>query len=680
MEYETSSPGTVEGADADRVELTWPGKHSLNRLLQDNEGRWAIHASPHKAVLRGLARVELVHGADLEGASLLIGGQRHDALSALSRSIGPVVKLAYVDLPRLKVDDVSTAFQSASPLRLTTWLAMVRSFLIETRELLSRTGVVAVHCGEDEAQYARIILEELFREKRVGTIVWQKAYSARHMPGMKSFTDTHDLIYIYARDLDAIPAVGLRRLPKDYSNSDGDPRGAWKAEHKGAKTRRENSDFDTYQPPYRWQIVEGQLPPGLWRLSPFTGVIWGKTTAVGDYAFVAEVTDSAGKTARKNFTIKVAEAGEVSSPPEIPWIFEEIKADGPLRIVTKALPIAILGKVYSTALFASGGAPFLGKPIRPGSGRYWDFAKSTLISAYQADAVYLGSKQPTSIPTPKKYEPPAGVMEVENQQSIWLGRSKDSKATEVFAGFTEDATKHLKALKSLQLIDVEVPTAKPEQLMLRLLDIFTAKGDAVLEVMSSTADLTAVALKSGRRAIALQGGSKRDREITAKGAVPRLKAVLSGEDWDLENRAPDIRLSKGAYIPFSGGGSLATADVGPDIAVLEAEDDYATLTDALSSMSEDDIVSAVLTAEGFLPSSGRLLSKAIVGNRRAMVVPPKKYLTPELISTVASNAIEDSEPISIYYFRGTEDIDEKLSSGRVVLRRVPYDLLRLDIV
>lgn len=579
------------------------------------------------------------------------------------------------------MDDVSTAFQSETPLRLTTWLAMVRSFLIEARELLSRTGVVAVHCGEDEAQYARTILEELFREKRVGTIVWQKAYSARHMPGMKSFTDTHDLIYIYARDLDAIPAVGLRRLPKDYSNSDGDPRGAWKAEHKGAKTRRENSDFDTYQPPYRWQIVEGHLPPGLWRLSPFTGVIWGKTTVAGDYPFAAEVTDSAGKTARKNFTIRVAESGEANPPPEIPWIFEEVKAGGALRILTKALPDAVLGKVYSTALFASGGAPFLGKPIRPGSGRYWDFAKSTLISAYQADAVYLGSKQPTSIPTPKKYEPPAGVMEIENQQSVWLGRSKDGNTTEVFAGFTEDATKHLKALKSLNLIDVEVPTAKPEQLLLRLLDIFTSKGDAVLEVMSSTADLTAVALKSGRRAIALQGSSERDRLITAQGAVPRLKAVLSGDDNELESRAPDIRLSKGAYIPYLGGGALATADVGPEIAVLEAEDDYATLTDALSSMSEDEIVSAVLTAEGFLPSSsGDLLSNAIVGRRRAMVVPPKKYLTPELISTVASEAIDSPEPISIYYFRGTEDVDEKLSSGRVILRRVPYDLLRLDIV
>jgi hypothetical protein len=303
-----------------------------------------------------------------------------------------------------------------------------------------------------------------------------------------------------------------------------------------------------------------------------------------------------------------------------------------------------------------------------------------LISAYQADAVYLGSKHPTSIPTPKKYEPPAGVMEIENQQSVWLGRSKEGSSTEVFAGFTEDATKHLKALKALRLIDAELPTAKPEQLLLRLLDIFTGKGDTVLEAMSSTADLTAVALKVGRRAIALQGSSERDSTVTVQCAIPRLKAVLSGEDSDLENRTPDIRLSKGAYIPYSGGGVLATADVGPEIAVLEAEDDYATLTDALTSMSEDEIVSAVLTAEGFLPSTpSEIFSKAIIGNRTAIVVPPKKFLTPELISTIASEATDNSEPVSIYYFRGTEDIDEKLSSSRVVLRRVPYDLLRMDI-
>jgi hypothetical protein len=668
--------------NSDRVELIWPHKHATVRVFQDQDGKWDTEAFRYKAVLRGFKNLEYVPGSIQEEASLIISGQRHDALSMLVHSMGSVFRLVYVDLPRLNVDDVATAFQSASPLRLTTWLSVVRTILVEARELLSRKGVVAVHCGEEESQYARIILDELFRDKRVGTVVWQKAYSAQNMPGMKAFTDTHDLLYIYARDIDALPAVGLRRPPKDYSNLDADPRGAWKAEHKGAKTRRENSDFDTYQPPYRWRVFTGELPPGMWRLSPYTGAIWGEATAAGIYDFTAEVTDRAGSTRVGKFSITVTETGDTAEPPDFPWVFNEIKAEGELAIIKHKLPSAIVGKPYSAALVAKGGEPFLGPPIRPGSGRYWDFAKATLLAAYQTDSVYLGSRQPTSIPTPKKYEPPEGVMEIENQQSIWLGRSKEGGSnTEAFAGFTEDATKHLKALKELKHIDTEISTAKPEKLLLRLLDVFTEKGDLVLEVMSSTADLTAVALKSGRRAIALQGCASRDQIITKGCALPRLKAVIAGQDQNLEERAPKTRLSKGAYIPYAGGGSLATADIGTEIAVLSAGDDYATLTDSFSAMSKSEIISSVLTAEGYLPAiGGTRLAKAIAGRGKALVVPPDEYITPELISEVASEAAGESDAhVDIYYFRATEDIDEKLFAGRITLRRVPFDLLRTDI-
>ena len=274
-------------------------------------------------------------------------------------------------------------------------------------------------------------------------------------------------------------------------------------------------------------------------------------------------------------------------------------------------------------------------------------------------------------------------MEVKNQQSIWLGRSKgsDEETGDVFAGFTEDATKHLKALKALGYIDAEISTAKPEKLMSRLLDVFTNKGDLVLEVMSSTADLTAVALKSGRRAIALQGSSDRDRSITTGCAIPRLRAVLEGHDQNLEERLPKARLSKGAYIPYAGGGSLATAEIGPEVAVLLPDDDHATLTDALGSMTTAELTEAILTAEGYLPTRDSELAVAISGKEKAVVVPPERYLTPELVSTIASKAAADADArsVNIYYFRATDDIDEKLLGEKVSLRRIPFDLLRLDL-
>ena len=337
--------------------------------------------------------------------------------------------------------------------------------------------MIVLHAGDNEEAYARILANELFRGQHIGTVVWQRAYAPRNMPGMKDFTATHDCLIVYAKDKAAIPAVGLRRPPEGHSNQDNDPRGPWKAEHKGAKTRRENSDFNTFVPPYRWQITQGKLPDGLWRLSPLTGVIWGVPTEIGNFPITVEVTDSAGKVARRALVIEILEVGAPIKGPALPWIFEEAKTTGKLGIVTDALPPGLLCKDYMAACLAQGGAPYRAEPKRPGSGRYWEFARDTLLDAYQRDAVYLGRDEPTSIPHPKQYAPPDGELVVENQQTWWPGRVQAGSKTTAFAGYTEDATKHLKAMKELNLITTEASSAKPEHLMARLIDIFTGPDD-----------------------------------------------------------------------------------------------------------------------------------------------------------------------------------------------------------
>lgn len=54
--------------------------------------------------------------------------------------------------------------------------------------------------------------------------------------------------------------------------------------------------------PYRWEIVEGALPDGL-RLKG--NVISGTPTAAGTFGFTARVTDKAGSTAERAFTITI---------------------------------------------------------------------------------------------------------------------------------------------------------------------------------------------------------------------------------------------------------------------------------------------------------------------------------------------------------------------------------------
>ena len=87
-------------------------------------------------------------------------------------------------------------------------------------------------------------------------------------------------------------------------------------------------------PPYSWNVVKGRLPNGV-ELTP-AGWMDGTPLSQGSYLFTAQVTDAAGKTAARDFTLTV---GEDSAP----------------KIVTKKLPDLTQGAFIQTQLEAAGG-------------------------------------------------------------------------------------------------------------------------------------------------------------------------------------------------------------------------------------------------------------------------------------------------------------------------------------
>ena len=309
--------------------------------------------------------------------------------------------------------------------------------------------------SDDEQAFARLICDELFgRDHHVATIVWQKRYAPLNMRGMKEFTTAHDYLFAYAVDKETLPPVGLRTAPEGFANRDDDPRGPWKAEHKGAATRRESTDFDTFVPPYRWALVEGRLPNGVWRISPLSGVIFGeRIEEPGDFPIMVEVSDSQGNTARKSMMLHVVAAGTPPPLVRVPWAFEEAPAVGRLRIVAEQLPEGVLGERYSAVLLADGGAPFRDEPKRPSMPRFWEYSISTLADAYAEDKVEFGAKG-NSIPKIKRYLHEVGDVAVVNQTSWWPGR--DGKK-DVFAGYTQDATRHLRSMVETGLIKQQGP-------------------------------------------------------------------------------------------------------------------------------------------------------------------------------------------------------------------------------
>ncbi|MBX7131465.1 MAG: hypothetical protein K1X67_02190 [Fimbriimonadaceae bacterium] len=442
-----------------RIELNWPGKDRNLRPVQREDGIWELVDPEQIRQRRPLVDFETIGTCDSSHPNLVIRGERLAALETLERLFARQVRLLYMDPPRIEVDDAAAAFQGDSPAQYSTWLSTFRAHLRTALPLIRRDGYVAIQVADAEAPYARLVADELLdRENHVGTIVWQRSYAPRNQKGMKEFTSTHECILLYAFDKAFVDAVGLRQAPEGFDNPDSDIRGPWRAGHKGAKTRRETTDFNTFVGPYRWQIVAGELPPGMWRLSPLTGVIWGEPESAGLFPIEVEVQDSAGKTARTKFTIEVAAMGESTYPSEIPWLFQQIEATGELRITTSELPTLVVGRPSSILLLADGGTPFLAPPKRPGKDRYWEMPHYTLLKAYLEDMVHLGAKG-DAIPAIKTHlRSIKGDVEVKNQVTWWPGRKEDV----AFAGYTQDATKHLKKLAELELSKIKSSIAKHE--------------------------------------------------------------------------------------------------------------------------------------------------------------------------------------------------------------------------
>jgi hypothetical protein len=99
------------------------------------------------------------------------------------------------------------------------------------------------------------------------------------------------------------------------------------------------------QPPYRWAIAAGDLPPGL-ILDAVLGRIQGTPAAEGAYQFTLRVTDFGQRTATRQLALVVG-AG--------------------VSIVTTSLPDAITGQGYSFALQTAGGVAPLNWSIASGS-------------------------------------------------------------------------------------------------------------------------------------------------------------------------------------------------------------------------------------------------------------------------------------------------------------------------
>jgi adenine-specific DNA-methyltransferase len=151
-----------------------------------------------------------------------------------------------------------------------------------------------------------------------------------------------------------------------------------------------------------------------------------------------------------------------------------------------------------------------GRRLDPPAGNCWRFTEHRLKALIDEDRIYFGPDG-NNVPRQKKF-----LKEAEDAgltpETIWYADD---------VGTNDTAKRH-----SNNLFDGEgFDSAKPEELLKRVLDIATNQGDLVLDSFAGSGTTGAVAHKMGRRWLMVELGKHCQTHI-----VPRLKKVVDGED------------------------------------------------------------------------------------------------------------------------------------------------------
>ena len=151
----------------------------------------------------------------------------------------------------------------------TDWLNMLYPRLRLARDLLTDDGVIFISIDDNEQANLKKICDETFGESNfIAQIVWERAYSPVNLK--KHFSESHDYIICYAKNLDNTVCNGLPRSDEAnerYSNPDNDPRGVWKSGDLSVGPRIESKVYEIITPSGR-----KVLPPSgyCWRLDKET--------------------------------------------------------------------------------------------------------------------------------------------------------------------------------------------------------------------------------------------------------------------------------------------------------------------------------------------------------------------------------------------------------------------------
>ena len=107
------------------------------------------------------------------------------------------------------------------------WLSFINCRLEIAKMLLSENGIIFISINDIEVANLRLLCESVFGEQNfVGQFIWKnrKALDSRNKT---RFSNNHEYIIVFAKNIDKAVLQGKEVSRDKYSNPDNDPRGDW---------------------------------------------------------------------------------------------------------------------------------------------------------------------------------------------------------------------------------------------------------------------------------------------------------------------------------------------------------------------------------------------------------------------------------------------------------------------
>jgi len=195
----------------------------------------------------------------LQSSNLLLKGDNLDCLKILKSYYNGKIKCIYIDPPYNTTSDefvypdkfdkeeaevlglanISDSdfdrmeFSFRTKKSHNGWLSFMYPRLMLARDLLSKDGVIFISIDDNEQANLKLLCDEIFGEENfVAQITWERAYAPINLK--KHFSESHDFILCYAKQIDNLVCYGLVRpdsTNSKYGNPDNDPRGLWRTDN-----------------------------------------------------------------------------------------------------------------------------------------------------------------------------------------------------------------------------------------------------------------------------------------------------------------------------------------------------------------------------------------------------------------------------------------------------------------